>query len=127
MTVSETSTRALFGSNVFSVAEMKARLPKEVFKSLKKTIDLGEKLDSTVDDVVAAAMRDWAIEKSATNYAHAPCIRRSFSTQSTLLTFLTTLKYDSNINPTSPCSIKNRKCHCPHSIIMTRDIHPCHH
>jgi glutamine synthetase len=67
---SETSTRALFGSNVFSVAEMKARLPKEVFKSLKKTIDLGEKLDSTVADVVAAAMRDWAIEKGATHYAH---------------------------------------------------------
>ena len=41
----ETSARSLFGSNVFSLAEMKARLPKEVFKSLKKTIDLGEKLD----------------------------------------------------------------------------------
>jgi len=66
----ETSTKSLFGSNVFSVAEMKARLPKEVFKSVKKTIDLGDKLDSTVADVVAGAMRDWAIEKGATHYAH---------------------------------------------------------
>ncbi len=49
---------------------MQKRLPKPVFKSLKKTIERGEKLDPTVADVVATAMKDWAIEKGATHYAH---------------------------------------------------------
>ena len=48
----------------------KARLPKPVFKALQKTIKLGEKLDPTVADAVAGAMKDWAIEKGATHYTH---------------------------------------------------------
>lgn len=66
----ETKPGEIFGSNVFSTTEMRKRLPKEVYKSVKRTIDTGAKLDPSVADVVAAAMRDWAIEKGATHYAH---------------------------------------------------------
>ena len=66
----ETPTASLFGKNVFHDAEMKNRLPKEIYKSLKKTIERGEKLNPAVADVVAAAMKDWALEKGATHYAH---------------------------------------------------------
>ncbi len=66
----DTPAQDLFCSNVFNKAEMKRRLPKPIFKSLLKTIELGEKLDPTVADIVAAAMKDWAIEKGATHYAH---------------------------------------------------------
>ena len=64
------SSGAIFGSNVFNKVEMQKRLPKSVFKSLQKTIQDGEKLDDTVADIVASAMKDWAIEKGATHYAH---------------------------------------------------------
>lgn len=67
---SETPTSEIFGANVFGLKEMKERLPKGVFKSLKKTIDTGAELDSTAADVVASTMRDWAISKGATHYAH---------------------------------------------------------
>lgn len=67
---SETSAGELFGTNVFSAKVMKERLPKNVFKSLMKTIDAGEPLDPSIADTVAAAMKDWAIEKGATHYAH---------------------------------------------------------
>ncbi|HOW69609.1 MAG TPA: glutamine synthetase III [Phycisphaerae bacterium] len=60
----------LFGTNVFGISEMQKRLPKPTFKSLKRTIESGQKLDPSLADVVAAAMRDWAIEKGATHYAH---------------------------------------------------------
>ena len=60
----------LYGSNVFSPAEMKNRLPKDIYKSLLKTIESGAKLDFAVADVVATAMKNWAIEKGATHYAH---------------------------------------------------------
>jgi glutamine synthetase len=60
----------LFGSNVFGLAAMKAKLPKDVFKSLKRTIDKGEALNPAVADVVASAMREWAMAKGATHYAH---------------------------------------------------------
>ena len=60
----------LFGVNVFSKTAMKARLPKSVFQSLERTIDTASKLDPAVADVVASAMKDWAIEKGATHYAH---------------------------------------------------------
>ncbi len=60
----------LYGSNVFSPAVMKQSLPKNIFKSLLKTIETGAKLDPTVADVVATAMKDWAISKGATHYAH---------------------------------------------------------
>jgi glutamine synthetase len=66
----ELSSKDVFGANVFSLSEMQSRLPKPIFRSLKKTIETGAKLDHTSADVVAAAMRDWAIEKGATHYAH---------------------------------------------------------
>ncbi|MBX9655152.1 glutamine synthetase III [bacterium] len=67
---SKTPSGELFGVNVFGLTEMKARLPKEIFKSLKKTIETGAKLDATSADVVASAIKDWAISKGATHYAH---------------------------------------------------------
>jgi glutamine synthetase len=66
----DTPAQQIFGANVFNKAVMKARLPKPIYKSLCKTIEAGEKLDPAIADVVAAAMKDWAIEKGATHYAH---------------------------------------------------------
>lgn len=66
----ETPTHELFGANVFSLSAMERSLPKHVFKTLKKTVEKGAKLDASVADVVAAAMKAWAIEKGATHYAH---------------------------------------------------------
>jgi len=66
----ETKPTDIFGSNVFSDKIMKERLPKHVYKSLKNTIAFGEKLDASVADVVANAMKDWAIEKGATHFTH---------------------------------------------------------
>ncbi|HKP64939.1 MAG TPA: glutamine synthetase III [Polyangiales bacterium] len=60
----------IFGSEVFGYAAMKAHLPKHVFKSLKRTVETGEALDPLIADVVAAAMKDWAVAKGATHYAH---------------------------------------------------------
>jgi glutamine synthetase len=62
--------KEVFGANVFSEAEMQARLPKAAFKSLMKTINEGAPFDATVADAVAAAMRDWALEHGATHYTH---------------------------------------------------------
>jgi len=67
---SETKPTEVFGSNVFNDIVMKERLPKHVYKTLKKTIAFGAKLDSSVADVVANAMKDWAIEKGATHFTH---------------------------------------------------------
>ncbi len=61
---------AFFGQNVFGMAAMKAHLPKEVFRSLRQTIELGQNLDPVIADVVASAMKEWAIERGATHYAH---------------------------------------------------------
>jgi glutamine synthetase len=66
----ETDAAALFGSNVFGLATMKATLPKEVFKSLKGTLETGTTLDPRIADAVAAAMKAWALSKGATHYAH---------------------------------------------------------
>ncbi len=79
----------IFGENVFTKTKMQARLPKPVFKSLMATIEHSKTLDPTVADVVAAAMRDWAMEKGATHYAHVfyP------------LTGLTAEKHDSFLEP----------------------------
>ena len=66
----ETPAGELFGSNVFSTKVMKIRLPKEIYKSVLATVNEGAKLDSSVADVVASAMKDWAIEKGATHYTH---------------------------------------------------------
>ncbi len=60
----------VFGSLVFSDKVMKERLPKDVYKSLKSTIESGTKLDAGIADVVAAAMKAWALEKGATHYTH---------------------------------------------------------
>lgn len=63
-------TAEIFGINVFSEATMKERLPKDTFKKLKKTLDLGAELTPEVAEVVANAMKDWAVEKGATHYTH---------------------------------------------------------
>ena len=60
----------VYSRDVFSRAVMRQRLPKDVFKRLIRTIDLGEPLDHSVADVVASAMKDWAIEGGATHYTH---------------------------------------------------------
>lgn len=80
---------ALYSRDVFSRAVMRQRLPKDVFKRLIRTIDQGEPLDHSVADVVASAMKDWAIENGATHYTHwfQP------------LTGLTAEKHDSLISP----------------------------
>jgi len=86
----ESSVTEMFGEMVFDETTMKARLPKETFKQLMKTIQGGEKLEPTVATVVANAMKDWAIEKGATHYTHwfQP------------LTGVTAEKHDSFIEPT---------------------------
>lgn len=60
----------LFGSMVFNDHVMKERLPKETYKALKRTMENGKSLDKSIADVVANAMKDWAIEKGATHYTH---------------------------------------------------------
>ena len=80
----------LFGSLVFNDALMRERLPKETYKALRKTMQDGKSLDPTVANVVANAMKDWAIEKGATHYTHwfQP------------MTGITAEKHDSFISPT---------------------------
>ena len=60
----------IFGENVFNDKVMQERLPKKVYKELHKTIDEGKELDPMVADVVAEAMKNWAVEKGATHYTH---------------------------------------------------------
>lgn len=60
----------MFGSMVFNDSVMHDRLPKDIYRSLKKTIDEGKELDIGVANVVASAMKDWAIENGATHYTH---------------------------------------------------------
>jgi glutamine synthetase len=86
----ETPTSEIFGANVFSQAVMKERLPKSVFKALQATIKQGKPIDPSIADSVALAMKDWAIEKGATHYAHV-----FFP-----LTGLTAEKHDSFLTPT---------------------------
>lgn len=66
----ETPSKELYGKNVFNDSVMRDRLPKAVYKALVRTIKNGDQLDSSVADAVATAMKDWAIEKGATHYAH---------------------------------------------------------
>ena len=66
----ESPAASLFGTNVFGLSTMKATLPKEAFRSVKRTIETGSPLDPRVADVVAAAMKAWALGKGATHYAH---------------------------------------------------------
>jgi glutamine synthetase len=79
----------IFGQNVFTKAVMQQRLPKSVFKSVMATIEHSKPLDPAVADIVASAMKDWAMEKGATHYAHVfyP------------LTGLTAEKHDSFLEP----------------------------
>ena len=58
----------MFGSMVFNDSVMHDRLPKDIYRSLKKTIDEGKDLDIGVANVVASAMKDWAIENGGTPY-----------------------------------------------------------
>ena len=82
---------AVFGSNVFSDKVMKERLPKDAYKALKEAIDKDMPLRPEIAEVVANAMKDWAVEKGATHYTHwfQP------------LTGITAEKHDSFISPTS--------------------------
>ena len=64
------SAEDIFGRYVFGLATMRKRLPKDVFKKLAKTIRDGERLNPEIADVVANAMKDWAIENGATHYTH---------------------------------------------------------
>ena len=81
----------IFGIDVFNDAVMLERLPKKTYFALKKTIESGEDLDPAVAEVVAHAMKDWAIERGATHYTHwfQP------------MTGITAEKHDSFIRPTS--------------------------
>ena len=85
------SVPELFGSAVFNDDVMMERLPKDVYRSLRKTIDEGKDLDLTVANAVATAMKDWAVELGATHYTHwfQP------------LNGITAEKHDSFISPTS--------------------------
>ncbi|MGN0470942.1 MAG: glutamine synthetase III, partial [Acutalibacteraceae bacterium] len=80
----------LFGSLVFNDATMKQRLPKDTYKALKKTIQDGKPLDINIANVVAHAMKEWAIENGATHFTHwfQP------------MTGITAEKHDSFISPT---------------------------
>ncbi|SKB57386.1 glutamine synthetase [Lachnospiraceae bacterium] len=70
MSEEKISITAIFGEDVFNDTVMQERLPKKVYKELRKTIDEGKELDPVVADVVAEAMKDWALEKGATHYTH---------------------------------------------------------
>ena len=61
---------ALFGKNVFNESRMKERLPKETYIALQKTIKDGKHLDINIANIVASAMKDWAIENGATHFTH---------------------------------------------------------
>jgi len=61
---------ALYGCDVFNTRVLRQRLPKEPFRALQRTIEEGARLDPQVADAVAAAMKDWAIERGATHYCH---------------------------------------------------------
>ena len=60
----------IFGEDVFNDTVMQERLPKKVYKDLKKTIEEGKELDLATADVIAHEMKEWAIEKGATHYTH---------------------------------------------------------
>lgn len=90
-----TALEDLWATNVFTLSKMKESLPKGVFKSVEKTIKTGERLDVTVAEAVAMAMKDWAMSKGAQYYAHVfyP------------LTNITAEKHDGFISPQSDGSV----------------------
>ncbi len=61
---------SIYGADVFNEKVMRQRLPKDIYKRLMSTLNFGTRLDPDVADVVAAAMKDWAIENGATHYTH---------------------------------------------------------
>ena len=85
------SITSVFGENVFNDSVMSQKLPKDVYKKLKKTIEEGNDLDPSIADCVANAMKNWALEKGVTHFTHwfQP------------MTGLTAEKHDSFISPTS--------------------------
>ena len=87
----KTHIKDLFGTNVFNEEVQHQMLPKPVFKALQKTIKHGAALDPAIADSVAAAMKDWAMEKGATHFTHL------FQP----MTGLTAEKHDSFYAPTS--------------------------
>ncbi len=89
------SVSEIFGSLVFNDSVMKQRLPHDTYKALKKTIEVGKSLDITVANVVANAMKDWAVAKGATHYTHwfQP------------MTGITAEKHDSFISPIGDGSV----------------------
>jgi glutamine synthetase len=80
-----------FGSLTFNEEAQRTRLPKDVFRALRRAIAHGEGLDHTVADIIATALKDWAVEHGATHYTHwfQP------------MTGITAEKHDSFLNPTS--------------------------
>lgn len=86
----DVSVRQLFGANVFSDEVMRSRLPENVYKAIRNTIKKGAPLDPGIADVVAAAMKEWSMERGATHYTHwfQP------------MTGLTAEKHDSFLAPT---------------------------
>lgn len=66
----DVSGASVFGTMTFNAAVMREKLPKDVFNSLKKTIESGEKLDGKIAGVVAHAMKEWALERGASHYTH---------------------------------------------------------
>ena len=91
MTEAVESVSKMFGCNVFNDVVMRERLPKNIYKTFRKTVIEGAALDPSVADVMANAMKDWAIEKGATHFSHwfQP------------MTGSTAEKHDSFISPTS--------------------------
>ena len=89
------SISEIFGCMVFNEDVMRERLPKDVYKSMVKTIEQGKPIDSKIADVVANAMKDWAIAKGATHYTHwfQP------------LTGVTADKHDAFISPVGDCKV----------------------
>ena len=85
----------IFGSMVFNDGVMKTRLPKDTYKSLKKTIQTGQPLDIGIANVIATVMKEWAIEKGATHFTHW------FQPMSGI----TAEKHDSFITPTDDGSV----------------------
>src|SRR4029079_9061029 len=80
-----------FGSLTFNEETQRARLPKDVFRALRRSIAHGESLDPSIADIVASALKDWAVEHGATHYTHwfQP------------MTGITAEKHDSFLNPTA--------------------------
>ena len=100
--MSITNVPELFGSMVFNDTVMKERLPKDVYKKMKKTMREGTAIDADVAAVVATAMKDWAISKGATHYTHwfQP------------MTGITAEKHDSFITPANRTHRPSRPAVC---------------